>query len=635
MSGICGVLVLDGNEPSMGDLDVMLEKLARRGPDGTNRWLEGPVAIGHTLLATTPEALVEKLPLTDAESGCTITADVRLDNREELLAALDLDGEDRVIGDGELVMRAYLKWGEDCPKHLLGDFAFAIWDPRSQSLFCARDHMGMRQFNYCHLPGKAFVFATEVEAVLEHPAVPPRINETRIADFLMDLEALDVTSTFFEEIYRLPAAHVLRITAEGHSLRRYWQLRSGPTLKLASDQSYSDAFLEVFTQAVRCRLRSPGPVGAMLSGGLDSGSVVAVASRLIAERGNEPLKTFSVVGPDPESCPETRAIHDSVGAHVVDPELINHETLSSLSEDLMKLTKESAEPFDAHMTLVRAVNLAARRQQVKVLLDGAGGDVALNPGAYIPRLLRKGSLLTAVREMTGERRYWGSNWPIVRSLRSLTWRAFAPRSLRLTKLLVEARIQNFRRRSLGIMSRRLADTAAAGELRLRMRRQLLELDTIDHEERAKILCHPYLTAAQERYGRVAASAAVERRDPFMDLRLIEFCSRLPLEQLQAGGVPKAILRRALANVLPEIVVKQVGREHLGWHVTKSLWSQPDSRKYCPAAATIQAYVNLEAVPVPDVERLEDAAFARWLNSVYLGNWLESATVAGLRSDGLE
>src|SRR5262245_26319534 len=176
-------MALDGSEPSQPQLDSILEPLARRGPDATHSWRQGPVALGHTLLATTPESLVEVLPLTDPDSGCTITADVRLDNRVELIARLELAAEDRTIGDGELILRAYLRWGEECPARLLGDFAFVIWDPRSQRLFCARDHMGMRQLLYHHRPGTHFVFATEAGAVCAHPDVPRRINEGRIADF--------------------------------------------------------------------------------------------------------------------------------------------------------------------------------------------------------------------------------------------------------------------------------------------------------------------------------------------------------------------------------------------------------------------------------------------------------------------
>jgi asparagine synthase (glutamine-hydrolysing) len=144
MSGICGVWAIDG-DPTARPIDAIIGLLERRGPEGSHVWSDGPVALDHTLLATTPEALVERLPLTDEASACTITADARLDNREELFATLGIDGDARAIGDGELILRAYVRWGDECPAKLLGDFAFAIWDPRNQTIFCARDHMGMRQ----------------------------------------------------------------------------------------------------------------------------------------------------------------------------------------------------------------------------------------------------------------------------------------------------------------------------------------------------------------------------------------------------------------------------------------------------------------------------------------------------------
>ena len=133
MSGICGIFALDGSCPKNAEIEIISAHLVKRGPDGTRHWQNGQMAMGHTLLATTPEALVEVLPLTEPSSGCTITADVRLDNREELLTALGLGGETRIIGDGELILRAYLRWGDECVSHLLGDFAFGIWDPRVES----------------------------------------------------------------------------------------------------------------------------------------------------------------------------------------------------------------------------------------------------------------------------------------------------------------------------------------------------------------------------------------------------------------------------------------------------------------------------------------------------------------------
>ena len=141
------------------------------------------------MLATTPELLIEPQPFEHPETGCVITADVRLDNREELIAALDVHRDP--VGDAEIILGTYLKWGGDCPNHLLGDFAFAIWDPRHKRVFCARDHSGMRQLYYHHKRGSRFLFATEARAILVLPQVPYHLNEGRIADFL--IQELEMT----------------------------------------------------------------------------------------------------------------------------------------------------------------------------------------------------------------------------------------------------------------------------------------------------------------------------------------------------------------------------------------------------------------------------------------------------------
>jgi asparagine synthase (glutamine-hydrolysing) len=257
MSGIFGLFNQDGAPVRGDELARMASLLERRGPDRTGTWHEGAIGLGHTLLATTPELVFERQPLRHAESGCVISADVRLDNRPELLASLGIAAErGPSVGDAEIILTAYLAWGESCVERLLGDFAFAIWDPRRRALFCARDHFGMRPLYYHHTPGRFFAFASEPRAILVLPQTPYRINEGRIADFLVSqLEGIDKTSTFFEEVYRLPPAHVLTVTPGGVKQRRYWTLEPGPELRLPTDEAYAEAFLDVFTESVRCRLR--------------------------------------------------------------------------------------------------------------------------------------------------------------------------------------------------------------------------------------------------------------------------------------------------------------------------------------------------------------------------------------------
>lgn len=564
MSGICGVRRFDGGEPELGPV---LAKLERRGPDGTREWSDGSVALGHTLLATTPEALVEQLPLTDPTSGCTITADVRLDNRKDLFAALGLEGETRTIGDGELILRAYLKWGEDCPTHLLGDFAFAIWDRRKQQLFCARDHMGMRQFNYCQVKGKLFAFATEDTSVLAHPAVPKNLNENRIADLIEDLEGYDFTSTFFESIVRLAPGHCLTVNDAQCEARRYWQLRPPPPLRLGSDQAYADAFLAIFTEAVRCRLRNAGSIGSTLSGGLDSTSVVAVASQILASAGQPPLKTYSVVSASSETCPETTAILSALTIDGLDPTLIDPAAYDAMADDLLDALKNVRNPFEAHGTMLRGIYLTARNQGVNTVLDGGAGDVALTSTNRVAAALATGRFRSAMREIRGETRFWkvaNPNRVTATMLLSGAWVAYVPKAIR-----------RFVRRHRLSLRPHSVEPVFARRVHFIQRRLVSDKHvSIDVEgeanRRAQAISHPNLASGRERFDQLSATYAVECRDPFMDIRLIEFCLSLPPEQLQADGWHKLILRRGVEDLIPKDLVWRLGKEHLGWSTTLAL-----------------------------------------------------------------
>lgn len=156
MSGIVGIYHLDGRPVEQQDVQRMTDSIAHRGPDGSAVWIEGPVGLGHRMLYTTPESLHEKLPLTNRTGDLTITADARIDNRNELFSMLNFNGRPReTIPDSEIILVAYEKWGEKCPEKLLGDFAFTIWDKRKQAIFCARDPIGIKPFYYYCKEGKS------------------------------------------------------------------------------------------------------------------------------------------------------------------------------------------------------------------------------------------------------------------------------------------------------------------------------------------------------------------------------------------------------------------------------------------------------------------------------------------------
>jgi asparagine synthase (glutamine-hydrolysing) len=572
MSGVFGLFKLDGAPVEVDELRAMEASSRGRGPDRTQIWRSGSVGLGHALLAATPEAESETQPLEHTESGCVITGDVRLDNRGELLSQLGR-GE-AAIGDAEILLRAYLQWGDGLAEHLLGDFAFAIWDPRERKLLCGRDAMGMRPLYWHHRPGRLFAFATDVSALLVLRRGQFAVNEARIADFLVEgLEGIDKTSTFFHEIFRLPPAHLLTVDTDGLRQKRYWEPTPEHELRLSTPEEYSEAFLDVFVPAVQCRLRTVGRPATTLSGGIDSGTVSAVARRLLAADQKAPLLTFSAVSPAGERDVETRAILAASEIGGLEPHFASYADLPDLLPGLDELLASISEPFDGSMTLIRSVYVAAQRRGIRTVLDGAGSDTVFTEGRWTAHLLRSGRWRTAYREARGwsefSRGEAGPGRELLRCARS----AFFP-----DPILRRARSLQLRLRTGQLVRNTLIDEEFARRVELGERLATLAshsaglLPSIG-AERANAIDHPFLTVGRERYDRVAAVAGVEPRDPFLDRRVVEFALRLPGEQTFKHGWPKVLLRRTMEGELPAEVAWRRGRDHLGVAFTSALVSQ--------------------------------------------------------------
>jgi asparagine synthase (glutamine-hydrolysing) len=561
MSGICG-LFNPNNEPvAEAEVRVMTSMLEQRGPDGTRWNCNGPIGLGHTLLGTTPELLFESQPYRHADTRCIITADVRLDNRIELLDVLGQIKRQGSIGDAELILLAYLKWSDACVDHLLGDFAFAIYDPRYKKMFCARDHSGMRPFYYHSVPGQRFIFASDARAILVLPQVPYQINQGRIADFLIpQLEWIDYTSTFFEGICRLPPAHTLTVTSTSVGVVEYWKPLPQPDSSPQSDENYTEGFLEAFTGAVKARLRAPGNiVGSMLSGGMDSGSVVAVARELLSERQGGPLMTYSAARRSDADCDESRSIYAAINVPSISPNLIHPDALGGIHESLLSGLEE---PYDGQFLILKSIYLAARDAGQSVVLDGGAGDVVLAAGSYFVRLIKQRKLRLAMAEIVAKKNFWdGTSFfgDVFRYSRA----ALVPEAVK-----VRLRPIRYRRNVTEYLQDSLISDDFSESVDIRGRferlRQMFPDGWIpDYAvERCNVI-RPNVTGGRERYGRLAASAATEASDPFLDKRVIEFCARLPGSARLRQGWPKMILREAMSGMIPDEVRWFRGKPHLG------------------------------------------------------------------------
>jgi asparagine synthase (glutamine-hydrolysing) len=245
--------------------------------------------MGQLVRFGTPESRHETGPIQNPDGSVVISAG-RLDNRDELIDALDIAGARDRVTNTQLIAAAFLKWRGDTPRRLYGDWAFAAWDPGRRQLFLARDQFGNTALYY-HRNENTFAFASSRKALFALPHVPRRLNELRLAQHLVVWVA-DGAATFHEEIFRVPPGHALTATASGVTDDRYWQPEHIPDLRLPADDAYVERFVELFSDAVRVRLRTTGPAVATLSSGLDSGAVTAFAARELRDRGQS-LLAFS------------------------------------------------------------------------------------------------------------------------------------------------------------------------------------------------------------------------------------------------------------------------------------------------------------------------------------------------------
>ncbi len=511
-------------------------------------------------------------------SGPTVTGEARLDNRGELLLRLDLDACERAqITDLALILRAYERWGEDCASKLLGDFAFVVYDDRTRRAFGARDQLGVRPFYY-RASAIGLAFATRASAIAELDGLPLELDEARIADVCVSaLECVDRTSTFYVGVLRLPPGHRLTFEAGRVAVAAYWRPDSSREISFANDTAYAEAFREIFAEAVRCRLS--GPAASMLSGGLDSSTIVGHA-RAILHAGRAPALTTLSAMTDEPGCEESRHIRAVLELPGLEPIAIRPGDVGAFRDEIAAFVDSMEEPFDSSMLIPLLSYCAARRRGFGTVLDGVDGDtVASHEPDILADLLRSGAWGAALREARGFADFYTGTygpWPAAtRFLAANAGRAFAPDVLR-------AAARPFKRRSAvrstvadSIIGRDFAArTDVEGRLDALWAHRDRRSARTPRERQAREIAHPQIGAALERYHRVAASQGIEARHPFFDRRVVEFCLALPWDQKVRHGWSKWIVRRASAGLLPDEVRWRRGRwVRLGWRFLTAVVEQ--------------------------------------------------------------
>ncbi len=541
----------------------MMDAMERYDADDVRTWSDGPVFLGCRSKWITPESVHERLPYYDPEHRLAIASDAMLDNRGELFDLLQVRSARRAgMTDSELILLAYRKWGRGVPEHLIGDFAFVIWDEAKRKLFGARDLFGHRCLYY-HRDARRFSFGTTMAPLFALPGVAKELNESWLAEFMAIpemYESTDAGATPYRNIHQVPPAHAIAVSDGQVSLFGYGSLEPKEMLRLKSDGEYEEAFRDVFGEAVKSRLRTHRQVAATLSGGLDSGAVASFAARTLREEGKT-LHTYSYVPtgdftdwtPASATADETRFMKATARyAGNISDRYMDFAGISPMSQvDEWLDILETPYKFFENSFWLKGMHEQAGRQGAGVLLTGARGNFTVSWGPavyYYALLLRKMKWLQFMREFRQYRANKGiagsrllsiickEAFPVLTKRSS----AAADNAPDIPTMLIHP---DFAKRTEVFAKLRDSRIGTNGTLihdPLEIRKEKLQSLAVANKNGASA------TKLSLRYG-------VWERDPTCDPRVVRFCFSVPVEQYVKGGLDRALIRRATKHYLPDEV----------------------------------------------------------------------------------
>jgi asparagine synthase (glutamine-hydrolysing) len=561
VASIAAILSRDPRHRAGPLLDSALGRLDHWAATARQRQIDGPAGLG---LLCRPDpgrgALGQGLAVRQTPDGAlTVVADARLDNADTLASLLSESSPHH--GTAELLLAAYLRWGEACADRLRGDFAFVIYDGRSQTMYAARDAFGCKPLYYVDKPG-LFALASEPKGLLVLPEVSRMHDEDWIADTLVAVE-YETERTFFHDVRRLSGGSWVRIGRNGSHVEPYWVPPASARVRDVDEAGAIDTLREYFLEAVRRRLVSTRGVGCELSGGLDSSSI-ARAAALHLETENRQLVTFSHIDPEnwPEGVPQLpserpwaeRALE---GVQNIDPVFAAGEDRGFLSALDAVIQAMDYPPSDTLSTFSDAFSVAQHEHDIEVMLTGFGGDqVVTTPGSSLAHeLARKGRWLRLWQELdTDEPSGRGRLSRYLRTIAKVT----------LPKPLV-ARLRGRKNDGWDQFARMWEVETPVGDVvcedfyqSARVQERIKQyIDMLDHwpsvREKQIEAVHrsAHISNRMESYAALGRPLGIDYRAPFLDRDLVDYHLSLPATLKRRGNVGRYAFRLAMRDILPQ------------------------------------------------------------------------------------
>jgi len=577
MCGIAGILRLDNGPVPADVLARMIAMIHHRGPDDHGTHAQGPVGLANARLSIIDLAGGHQ-PMANEDRTLWITFNGEIFNYRELRDALVRKGHRfSTSSDTEVILQLYADKGEECVHDLNGQWAFAIWDSRRRRLFLSRDRLGVRPLYYT-LADHSLIFASEIKSLFAHPAVPRSLDLAGL-DQLFTFWCTLPPTTIFDGVFELPPGHSLTVADNQVRVRPYWRLsypsRDAQPAEPKTTRDYADRLLELLVDATRLRLRSDVPVGAYLSGGLDSSLVTALIQRF----SRTPLKTFSVTFDDPEFDERAyqRQVVDHLGTthHEVQ---CSYEDISRVFPDVIWHTEKpvlrtAPAPLFLLSRLVHA-------EGYKVVLTGEGADEIF--GGY--DIFKEAKI----------RRFWAASpqsrirplllrrlYPYLPSLRAQSdayLRAFfhvqpgdqaSPFFSHLPRWGMTAMLKRFFSDAVKTELKRYDAYAVLAESLPPDYASWDPFCQAQYLETAYLL-PGYILSSQG--DRVAMAHSVEGRFPFLDHRVVDFAASVPPHLKMRALTEKYILKRVAADLLPPVIRRR----------TKQPYRAPEAKSFLGA-----------------------------------------------------
>ena len=552
MCGITGIMVPAGTELDQGLLRAMTNEIGHRGPDGDGFYFGQTVALGHRRLSII-DIEGGSQPMYCADRQVVLSFNGEIYNFRHLRRELEALGRQfRTQSDTEVLLEAYLEWGQACVTRLRGMFAFAIWDNRSQELFLARDRLGIKPLYYCLLPDGTFLFASELKAIMKHKRVMRKLRVDALEDFLT-LGYVPDPKSIVAGVSKLSPACILvkRQGSPDLSETNYWE----PDLEQRDANAYADQteLVERLEDAVHMRMIADVPLGAFLSGGVDSSAVVA----LMSKNSNAPVETCAIGSEDPEfdESGYAQLAADHFGTR-------HRLRLASANDGFLldRMATVFDEPFSdlSALPTYRVCGLA--REKVKVCLSGDGGD-ELFAGYRRHRFHMLEEHLRGVLPL-------GIRRPIFKPLAALYPKLDrAPQFLR-----AKSTFEALGRSSAEAYCHTVSKTPDRDRYRLHTSKMKKALSGYHPHERFKELgdkvkgvdalsmvqyidLKTYLPGdILTKVDRTSMAHSLEVRVPILDHKFVEYAMRLPHETRIVEGQGKAVFKNALRGILPDDIL---------------------------------------------------------------------------------